>query len=374
MAKMRIIETQNGLFPNCFRFRLSFILIFLFVAALLFVSLGVSFGIARVLLGDTSIERRQDWDSGGMTEAFQVTASPMRTLGSLTVYTDRWITPKELIAVMYANGGGSPRALLARGDSTRLQLGAWNRLIVGPFDVTTGASDWIAILGAGGTPYLRASSQGGSLSGSSARTSLATLSPSSSRGYRWPWCPLSAYKPSAAPSKSRGTFYAITGVIAPAVGGSGATVSLSGVVSATTTADGSGNYSFGGLANGRYVITPSHGGYSFSPTSQAVTINDADVTNVNFTATAVHPTYIISGTINPASAGAGATLTLSGAASSTTFADSSGNYSFSELSNGSYTVKPTRQKATFSPVSQAVTIIDADATGVNFTVMTRGTE
>jgi hypothetical protein len=174
--------------------------------------------------------------------------------------------------------------------------------------------------------------------------------------------------------RERGTFYAISGVVTPAAGGSGATVSLAGVASAITTADDSGNYSFGGLANGRYAITPSKNGYSFSPASQVVTINGADVTDVNFTATPVHPTYSISGTISPASAGAEATITLSGAVLLMTVADASGNYSFTGLSNGLYTVKPTKKKATFVPVSQAVTINDADATGVNFTVMTRGSE
>jgi SdrD B-like domain len=185
---------------------------------------------------------------------------------------------------------------------------------------------------------------------------------------------LSAYLLSVVPSSGRGTSYAISGVITPAVSGSGATLSLAGVASATTTADGAGNYSLGGLANGRYAITPSKDGYSFSPASQAVTINDADVADVNFTATAVHPTYTISGSLSPAPAGEGVTITLSGAASLTTIADASGNYSFSGLSNGSYTVKPSKPKATFNPASQAVTINEANVTSVNFTVMTRGSE
>jgi len=185
---------------------------------------------------------------------------------------------------------------------------------------------------------------------------------------------LSAYLLSVVPSSRRGTSYAISGVITPAVSGSGATLSLAGVASATTTADDSGKYSLGGLANGGYAITPSKDGYSFSPASQAVTIKDADVTDVNFTATAVHPTYTISGSLSPASAGEGATITLSGAASLATIADGSGNYSFSGLSDGSYTVKPSKLKATFNPASQAVTINEASVTSVNFTVMTRGSE
>jgi hypothetical protein len=71
--------------------------------------------------------------------------------------------------------------------------------------------------------------------------------------------------------------------------GSGASVSLTGAATATTAADASGNYTFSGLANGAYTVTPSRTGYTFTPASQNVTINGADVTGVNFTAQAVPP-------------------------------------------------------------------------------------
>ncbi len=161
--------------------------------------------------------------------------------------------------------------------------------------------------------------------------------------------------------------FSLSGTLTPAAGGAGSTVTLSGVASASTTSDGSGNYSFAALTNGNYALTPGHSGYSFNPTSQAVTINGANVTGVNFTATAVAPTYTISGNISPAATGAGSIATLSGGASSSTTADFSGNYSFTALANGSYTITPSSQTATFSPTSQAVTISNASVTGVNFT-------
>src|SRR5437879_3027810 len=52
--------------------------------------------------------------------------------------------------------------------------------------------------------------------------------------------------------------YSISGTISPAVGGSGATVTLSGTASATTTANSSGSYTFTGVADGTYTVTPSH--------------------------------------------------------------------------------------------------------------------
>ena len=53
----------------------------------------------------------------------------------------------------------------------------------------------------------------------------------------------------------------------------GVIVTLSGPNSATAATDGSGYYSFPGLLNGRYTLTPSITEYTFTPTSQTVTIN-----------------------------------------------------------------------------------------------------
>lgn len=161
--------------------------------------------------------------------------------------------------------------------------------------------------------------------------------------------------------------YSVSGLINPTTGGAGATVTLSGAASATTTTNGSGSYSFSGLTNGNYAVTPSNSGYSFSPTTSAVTINGSNVTGVNFTASPATPTYTISGTISPAANGAGSTVTLSGTSNATTTADASGNYSFSSLGNGSYTVTPSSQTATFTPTSQPVTVSSANMTGINFT-------
>ena len=162
--------------------------------------------------------------------------------------------------------------------------------------------------------------------------------------------------------------YSISGTITPAAGGSGATVTLSGAATATTTSNSSGAYSFAGLANGTYAIIPSHTGYTFSPTSQIATVNGANVTGVNFTATAqVGPTFSISGTISPIAGGSGATVILSGTAGATTTTNSAGNYSFTGLANGSYTVTPNNSGYSFTPASQNVTVNAADVTGVNFT-------
>ena len=161
--------------------------------------------------------------------------------------------------------------------------------------------------------------------------------------------------------------YNISGTISPAAGGNGAAVTLSGAARATTMADSSGSYTFTGLANGTYAVTPSHTGYTFSPTSQAVPISGANATGINFTDTPQSARYAISGTISPAAGGSGAAVTLSGAAGATTLTNASGSYTFSGLANGTYTVTPSNTGYTFSPASNNVTINAANVPGVNFT-------
>jgi trimeric autotransporter adhesin len=167
---------------------------------------------------------------------------------------------------------------------------------------------------------------------------------------------------SAAPGT--GTTYSISGTVTLSGSGlSGVTVST-GSASATTATDGT--YTISGLANGTYTVTPSKTGYTFSPTSTAVTISGANQTGKNFTATAVTTTYSISGTVSGAVT-SGVTMTLSGAGSGTTTTATGGTYTFSGLAAGSYTVTPSLSGYTFSPASTAVTISSANVTGINFT-------
>jgi len=106
--------------------------------------------------------------------------------------------------------------------------------------------------------------------------------------------------------------YSISGTISPAAGGNGAVVTLSGAASASTTASSSGNYIFNGLANGTYTVTPSLAGYTFNPISQNATVNGANVTGANFSATvvAVAPTITTQPASQTVTAGQTATFTV----------------------------------------------------------------
>ena len=116
-----------------------------------------------------------------------------------------------------------------------------------------------------------------------------------------------------------------------------------------------------------------------TPTASAgtsVTLNDTAPTADRFNLTAVevlpalptNPTYTVSGSIAPAALGVGTTVALSQGAVTlaTTTADASGNYRFTSVANGAYTVTPAKTGVTFAPPSQGVTVNGAPVTVAAF--------
>jgi hypothetical protein len=78
--------------------------------------------------------------------------------------------------------------------------------------------------------------------------------------------------------------YSISGTVTLGGAGlSGVTVTLTG--GATATTNSSGIFTFSSVQSGTYSLTPALSGYSFTPTSTSVTVNSANVTGKNFTAT-----------------------------------------------------------------------------------------
>jgi hypothetical protein len=148
---------------------------------------------------------------------------------------------------------------------------------------------------------------------------------------------------------------AITGTVS-----SGVAVVLSGTANATVNTDPAGNYTFSGLPNGQYTITPGKTGYLFNPSSRSVTLSGNNLTSINFTSS-ISPTFTISGLIS-GGGGSNATVSLAGTASATTIADASGNYSFSGLYNGSYSVTPANAGFNFAPSTQNVSINGGNVT------------
>ncbi|MGA9753140.1 MAG: PKD domain-containing protein, partial [Acidobacteriota bacterium] len=173
---------------------------------------------------------------------------------------------------------------------------------------------------------------------------------------------------SASFSPSTGS-YSISGTITyNGAGLSGVTVTAG---SASTTTNSSGAYTLSGLSTGTYTVAPSLSGYAFSPSSASETINNANITGVNFTASAVGGgSYSISGRVTVTSTLFGRIVTRGvrgvtvRAGSASAITDFRGNYTISGLSNGTYSVTA---GTNYSPSSQSVTINGASVTGVNFT-------
>lgn len=144
--------------------------------------------------------------------------------------------------------------------------------------------------------------------------------------------------------------YSISGTV---TGAASVAVSLTGAATATTTGAG-GSYSFTGLSNGSYTVKPAKVGYVFSPISLAANMSGANITGKNFTATAsTVVTYTLSGKVSGAVV-QGVTITLNGANTGSVVTDANGNYSFSGLVSGNYTVTPSLAGYAFTTSSTIV--------------------
>jgi hypothetical protein len=93
----------------------------------------------------------------------------------------------------------------------------------------------------------------------------------------------SASNPGSDPGSDPSGTYTISGT----VGVSGATVTLSGAASKSTTSDSSGHYSFTAVSSGNYVVAPSRPGYTFNPSTRSVVISQTNATSIDFGASVV---------------------------------------------------------------------------------------
>lgn len=80
--------------------------------------------------------------------------------------------------------------------------------------------------------------------------------------------------------------YGISGAVSGgSTNNSGVTINLTGAATMSTTTPAGGAFSFAGLPNGNYTVTPVPSGHTFSPASRAVTISYDNPSGVNFTET-----------------------------------------------------------------------------------------
>jgi hypothetical protein len=155
-------------------------------------------------------------------------------------------------------------------------------------------------------------------------------------------------------------------------GVAGATITLvnsSGAVTTRTT-DANGDYSALGLDPGAYTISATLAGYSMNPINQKATVTCDMRTGIDFSATA-GTTYSILGTVSSLTyvVPDGITMTLSGDNSGYVVSSPGGTYMITGLSNGTYTITPSKFSYIFS--SSCSTTINNANSSCDFTITDR---
>jgi len=160
--------------------------------------------------------------------------------------------------------------------------------------------------------------------------------------------------------------YAINGRIANSsgIGVAGLRVYRTGSTVAAIT-NGAGYYSFYGVTNGAYTLTPDvTQGYGYTPQTRNITVAGASVNNQNFIGVSGSS---ISGRImlSNGTGIAGVTVARTGSAGTVT-TNAAGYYTIYGVPNGTYTLTPSQAGRTFTPVNKGVTVSGANVVNQNF--------
>jgi hypothetical protein len=150
---------------------------------------------------------------------------------------------------------------------------------------------------------------------------------------------------------------------------SGSEVTLSdGISLSSVFTDSDGFYQFSSLREGgTFTVSAAKPQFTMGPPSQTFNNLNRNQT-LNFIATATNaPFWSIGGTVTNNGVGLkGVTVTLAGSQSGVRTTDSNGNYSFTVVGGGSYTVTPLILGFTFTPSSLTFNNLGSDQTSANF--------
>jgi len=148
------------------------------------------------------------------------------------------------------------------------------------------------------------------------------------------------------------------------------TVTLSGPQSGSAVSDEAGRFSFAGLRDGAYTVSVSNypSDIAFADSIQEVSLGVNDDRTINFQGSYIRTSSIV-GTVTAGDMGlGGVTVSLSGTETRSTTTNSSGNYQFTEIRRGSYTVAISNLPAgsVFSTTSRNVTVALGETVQVDF--------
>ena len=148
-----------------------------------------------------------------------------------------------------------------------------------------------------------------------------------------------------------------------------------------TTTDSNGYYSFDNVSNGGYAVLPTKKDYTFTPQFYSFMFSGSALT-YNFTGSteqeqpSVGENTITGKVIDTAGKGIpNVEVEITGESfDDDVDTDPSGNYSFENLLDGTYTLTPSKGAYTFSPETQELIVAGADKTADDFTGMPEGGE
>ncbi|HWT01114.1 MAG TPA: carboxypeptidase regulatory-like domain-containing protein [Pyrinomonadaceae bacterium] len=154
-------------------------------------------------------------------------------------------------------------------------------------------------------------------------------------------------------------------VASGAVAAANESVVSDGVLLAVTNTDSNGVFTFNWLEEDQtYIVTPVKATYTFNPTKHVL----ADLNASKFVSFgALISSYTISGKVTDGQFPmAGLTVKLTGSKNASTLTDPDGNYSFTVLAGGNYTVTPAYPNYTFTPASRVYNALSGSQSDQNF--------
>ncbi|QSQ26704.1 hypothetical protein JY651_18000 [Pyxidicoccus parkwayensis] len=156
------------------------------------VSITVSSAAPTALVGNTTVLTTSDFEHAGVAAAFNYVASATGNVTRLYIYVDGQTAATSLQLGLYANGSGTPGALLRSCTVAPVAPGAWNVCTITSQAVSSGTTYWLAVLSptGGGDIYWRQTSGTGSYK---VQPGLATLPSTWSGTGGYPGSNMSAY-------------------------------------------------------------------------------------------------------------------------------------------------------------------------------------
>jgi hypothetical protein len=160
-----------------------------------------------------------------------------------------------------------------------------------------------------------------------------------------------------------GATYSISGRVSDDNGQGVPNVTISAGAGGSAVTDANGDYVITHVTTGTYTLTPSMSDYSFVPNARRITV-PPDATRQDFLG--LPATFAISGRVVDSSGEGIPWVVVLAGEDGLEFTDDNGDYAFTGLITGTYTITPNRSDYIFSPLTLTV-IVPPDAPGQVFT-------